>query len=61
MKKTVIVWMERPLTKKERRMFSKEHQGLRLSFRLRFPNAPKAIVAVGFVLAFFIRIWKLLL
>ena len=40
MKKQVIEYVERPLTKEERRMFSKEHPGMRLSFQLRFPYFP---------------------
>ena len=61
MKKTVIVHVSKPLTKKERRMFSKEHPGMRLCFRLRFPNAPKLLWALNGVLWFLVIVKRVLL
>jgi len=49
MKKQVIEYVGRPLTKRERRMFSKEHPGMRLSFWLRFPHFPLVMDAVQLV------------
>lgn len=40
MKKEVIVWTEKQLTKEQRKNYAKEHPGERLSFMLRFPNTP---------------------
>ena len=54
MKKTVIEYVERPLTRKERRTFSKEHPGMRLSFWLRFPYFNKVMWALNGVLWFLV-------
>lgn len=50
MKKTVIVYTDKPLTKKQRRSFEKDHPGYRLCFRLRYPNFPLLISVISLLL-----------
>lgn len=54
-KKEVIVCAD-GLTKEQRMNFSKEHPGQRLSFMLRFPNAPLVIS----IIVLFVEILRLL-
>lgn len=49
-RKKVIVWVERPLTKEQRKNFKKENPGFRLSFRLRYPNFPETILIISLLL-----------
>lgn len=47
LKKEVIVWLSKPLTKKERRSFEKDHPGYKLSFMLRYPKTPLIISLIS--------------
>ncbi len=51
MKKEIIVSVEKPLTTKERRNFSKAKPGKRLCFGLRFPHFPLVISIIALLIA----------
>lgn len=57
--KKVIVYINRYLSKKERRSYSKDHPGYRLSFRLRYPNALYWLIfAVAFLSVLVYVFWN---
>lgn len=49
-KRVHVSWEDKPLSRKERRNFSKTHPGERLSFQLRFPYFPEVIAITSIVL-----------
>lgn len=49
MRKEVIIFTGRELTKEERKNYAKEHPGKRLCFRLRFPYFPLYLSIVSFI------------
>lgn len=60
MRKEVIVDLGNAiLTAKERRDFSKNHPGIRLSFMLRFPNLPLIVAIVALAISVLAPIVKL--
>ena len=57
-----IIWTDPPLTKEQRRNFKKEHPGKRLSFMMRFPDAPLWIAGAGCALgtiSVLVALWRL--
>lgn len=61
MKREIIVWTERELTKKERKNFKKENPGKRLCFRLRYQNFPLFFSLISlFIGAFELLVWLLI-
>ena len=58
MRKQVIVSVDKPLTAKERRDFSKNHPGYRLSFMLRYPYLPSRILSIAAIVISIIVLLK---
>lgn len=48
-KKRVIIHTDKPLTKEQRRNYSKDHPGERLALHLRYPDFPLYVSLVALV------------
>ncbi len=61
MRKQVIIFTEKELTKEERKNYAKEHPGERLCFRLRYPCFPLYLSIVSFIVSMFVLFTRLIL
>lgn len=53
-KKETVLWIDHPLSPDERRNFAKDHPGMRLSLRLRYPwlsYVPLAISVIALIIS----------
>nr|DAS81915.1 MAG TPA: hypothetical protein [Caudoviricetes sp.] len=63
MKREVIIWTDKELTREERKNFKRNNPGKRLCFRLRYPNFPihlSLLVLVVQVTVIFLVLVKIL-
>lgn len=59
--KRVVIYTDKPLSKEERKNFSKNNPGKRLAFHLRFPNFPIYVSVVALICQLAVLLARLLL